>query len=88
VGIPLGGHELDVPELPSASELRAFRRPVLLLAGEGDVYCPSAELRALGKELPQAEVVVLAGTDHFLWRREREAAERIADFAERIQPEG
>ena len=86
VGIPLGEHQLDVPQLPSASELHAFRRPVLLLAGEGDVYGPPAELRALAEELPVAEVIVLTGTDHFLWRREKEAAERIAGFAERILP--
>ena len=84
VGIPLGEHELDVPELPSASELHAFRRRVLLLAGEGDVYCPSGELRALGKDLGDADVVILPGTDHFLWRREKEASARIGTYAEAI----
>lgn len=84
VGIPLGEHRIDLPDLPSASELRAFRRPVLLLAGEGDVYGPPAELRALAEDLPVAEAIVLPGTNHFLWRREKEAAERVADFAERI----
>jgi uncharacterized protein len=84
VGLPLGAHELDLPELPSASELRAFDRPVLVLAGEGDEYCPASEVRTLVATLPKAEAVILPGTDHFLWRREREAAARIGEFAETV----
>lgn len=82
VGIPLSESSLDLPPLPGRGELGRLRRPVLLLAGEGDTFCPTPELRALGAQLTDVEVVILGGTDHFLWRREKEAAERIGEFAE------
>jgi alpha/beta superfamily hydrolase len=81
VGLPLDPHDVDVPAIPSAAELRALRRPVLLLAGQGDVYAPRPRLEALAAQLPSAELVVLPGTDHFLWRREKEAAAAIGRFA-------
>ena len=80
-GIPLRPGDLHLPPLPEASELRRLRRPVLFLAGEQDEYCPSDELRAYGDGA--AEVVILDGTDHYLWRREREAAAIVGDFADR-----
>ncbi|MGZ4152791.1 MAG: alpha/beta hydrolase [Actinomycetota bacterium] len=81
IGLPLDPHDIEIPALPSASELRVFRRPVLLLAGEGDVYCPRPRLEALARQLPAGEAVVLPGTDHFLWRREKEAAAAVGAFA-------
>ncbi len=84
IGLPLGEHQVDLPDLPGVSELRAFRRPVLLLAGQGDQYSTPPDVRALARKLPRAEVLILPGTDHFLWHREKEAAERIGEFAERV----
>jgi pimeloyl-ACP methyl ester carboxylesterase len=55
---------------------------VLLLAGERDEYCPAEELRAYGDGV--AEIVVLDGTDHYLWRREREAAAIVGGFTDRV----
>lgn len=81
---PLDPADIDVPPIPPVAELRTFRKPMLLLAGEGDVYCPRPHLESLGHALPNAEVVILAGTDHFLWRREAEAAEAVAAFADRV----
>jgi pimeloyl-ACP methyl ester carboxylesterase len=83
VGYPLEP-DVEIPPTPSASELRLLRRPVLLLSGETDPYSPPEELRALGAALPRAEVEILAGTDHYLWRREREAATIAGTFAERV----
>lgn len=85
IGFPLD-HDLDIPPTPSPSELRTFRRPVLLLSGEHDRYSPAEGLRALG--LPEAEVEIVAGTDHFLWRREGEAAAIVGAFAERALERG
>jgi alpha/beta superfamily hydrolase len=82
IGFPLR-HDLDIPPPPTAAELRAFRRPVLFLAGEHDAFCPPEELRALAAPLPRVEVVVLPSTDHYLWRHEREAAATIGEAAER-----
>jgi pimeloyl-ACP methyl ester carboxylesterase len=57
-------------------------RPVLLVAGEADPFCPVPEVRALGRRLPRARVEILPGTDHFFWRREQEVARIVASFAE------
>jgi uncharacterized protein len=81
-GIPLRPGDLHLPPLPEPAELRRLKRPVLFLAGEQDEYCPADELRAYGDGV--AEVVILEGTDHYLWRREREAAEIVGDFADRL----
>ena len=82
LGFPIT-HDLDLPATPGASELRLFRRPVLLLGGEHDAYSPPERLRALGASLPRAEIEVLDGTDHYLWRREKEAAAIVGGFAVR-----
>lgn len=84
VGLPISDAELDLPGPPSASELRAFRRPVLLVGGEGDPHCRRPDLEAFGRKLPLAEVAIVAGTDHFFWRHEREVAELVGAFALRL----
>ena len=88
IGLPLEPAHIEMPPTPGRSELRALARPTLLLAGEGDVYCPRPRLEALGATMPKAEVVILPGTDHFLWRREKEVAETVGSFAERVLLEG
>jgi uncharacterized protein len=80
-GIPLRPNDLQLPPLPEPAELRTLRRPVLFLAGEHDEYCPRDELRAYGDGV--ADVVIVEGTDHYLWRHEREAAAIVGDFADR-----
>ena len=84
VGIPLGDAAVDLPPPPEASELRAFGRPVLLLSGEGDTVSPRSELESLARSLPRAETSIVPGTDHFFWRREKEAAALVAGFIERL----
>jgi alpha/beta superfamily hydrolase len=87
VGLPLQ-HELEIPEVPSASELRPFGRPVLHLAGEHDEYAPEQRVRELAAAFPNAEVAIVPGTDHYLWRHEREAAAIVGNFAERVLERG
>ena len=84
IGFPLEPGEVPLPATPSPSELRAFRRPVLLLAGDGDQYCPPEGLRSLAASFPKSETSILAGTDHYLWRREKEAAAIVGGFADRV----
>jgi alpha/beta superfamily hydrolase len=84
-GIPLRPNDLALPSLPTPAELRLLKRPLLLLAGANDEYCPTDELRAYGEGV--AEVVILDGTDHYFWRREREAAAIVGDFADRVLPD-
>jgi hypothetical protein len=38
----------------------------------------------LASWIPEAESVVLHGTDHFFSKRERELAERIGEWLERV----
>ena len=80
-GAPLRPNDLELPAMPTASELRLLKRPLLLLAGANDEYCPAEDLRGYGDGV--AEVVIIDGTDHYLWRREREAASIVGDFADR-----
>jgi alpha/beta superfamily hydrolase len=86
VGMPLRPDDLSLPPLPDAVDLRILKRPALLLAGEHDEYCPPEDLRAYGAAFPDAQVAVIEGTDHYFWRREREAAEVVGAFAERVLP--
>jgi alpha/beta superfamily hydrolase len=83
VGLPLAESSAALPDLPGRSQLARFGRPVLLVAGEADQFCPVPELRSLGRRIPNAEVAVLPGTDHFFWKREREVGALIGDFAAR-----
>jgi alpha/beta superfamily hydrolase len=84
VGMPLVDSSPPLPDLPDREHLRAFDRPVLLVAGEADQFCPLPDLRSLARRLPDATVHVVRGTDHFLWKHEREAAAAIGDFAEGV----
>ena len=81
VGIPLVDTEL--PPLPGPERLGKYGRPVLLVAGDSDPYCPEPYLRRLGRELAKATVQVVPGADHYFGRREREAGRIVAEFAER-----
>jgi alpha/beta superfamily hydrolase len=82
VGLPLVPGDLALPPLPDATDLRLLRRPALLLAGEHDEYAPGDALRAYGDAFPNARTEIVAGTDHYFWRREREAAAIVGDFAD------
>ncbi len=82
LGPPLGEAPIQLPDLPGRAELKAFDRPVLLVAGEADQFCPLPDLRALGRKLTHVTVQTVSDADHFFWRRERETAKIVGDFAE------
>ena len=84
IGFPLSESSLDLPPLPDDDELSAFRRPILLLAGDADPFCPVPELEWLARRLPDATVKIVAGADHYFAKRERAAADIVAGFAERL----
>ena len=81
-GLPLRPNDLQLRRLPSHEELSHLKRPLLLIAGEHDEYCPPDDLRTYGEGV--AEVVIVDGVDHYLSRREREAAAIVGDFADRL----
>ncbi len=82
LGPPLGDAPIRLPDWPRRIELKAFDRPVLLVAGEADQFCPLPELRALGRKLTRATLRTVSDADHFFWRRERETAKIVGEFAE------
>jgi alpha/beta superfamily hydrolase len=84
VGIPLRPGDVEMPPLPDRTDLRLFARPAMLLAGEHDEYAPPEDLRAYGASFPHAEVVVMPGTDHYFWRREKEAASIVGAFVDGV----
>jgi uncharacterized protein len=83
VGIPTDPKDLSLPPLPEPADLRLLKRPTLLLAGENDEHAETDALRDYAAVFPDAEVVILEGTDHYFWRREKEAAVVIGAFADR-----
>lgn len=82
VGFPVND-PLGLPPPPDRKTLAGFDRPVLFLSGEADQFSPVPDLRRLARRLPRSEVEVIPDTDHFFWKREREAAQLIGDFVER-----
>ena len=84
IGFPLRPKDLELPPAPHPSELQAFRRPVLVLAGVKDEYCPVNEARAFSASLPDGRFHAVEGADHYLWRREREAAGVVGAFVDEV----
>jgi len=84
IGTPIRPNDLTLPPLPGPAELRAFRRPVFLLSGEHDEYCPPDGVRTFAAGLPASRVHIMEGSDHYLGRREREAAALVGDFVDEV----
>jgi uncharacterized protein len=84
IGMPLRPSDLSLPPTPDPSALRAVRIPVLLVAGDGDAYCPRADAEGFVAALPAGRLHLVEGTDHYLWRREREAAAIVGDFVDEV----
>jgi len=60
---------------------RKYTQPKLFLAGDRDEICPLSELRPLVDGLPEPKkLIVLDDADHFLWSRDQEVANHVADF--------
>jgi alpha/beta superfamily hydrolase len=87
VGMPLRPDDATLPPLPHPAELRRLRTPVLVLAGDGDAYCPPAEADRFVLALPHARLHLVDGSDHYLWRREREAAAVVGGFVDDVLAE-
>ncbi len=84
VGLPLRApKEVDLPALPDPAELSSIGRPVLLLAGDADEFCPAEELATLGA-ITGTPVTIVEGTNHYFGHHEKEAAVAIGEFALRL----
>ncbi len=65
VALPLG--------MINSSTLGAISKPIVLLAGDQDSYCPADHLRALAERLGLlARLKIIPGADHFFGGREHE----------------
>jgi uncharacterized protein len=82
IGMPLRPNDLTLPPVPGAEVLRRMRRPVLVLSGENDEYCPPEDARAFADAFPNGRFHLVEGVDHYLWRRERDAAAIVGGFAD------
>ena len=88
MGMPLGDAAAVVPPLDDET-LARVTIPVLLVAGDGDPFCPVGEAEAVASTLPDARVEVIEGGDHYFPKREREVAGLVGTFLEEAvaQPE-
>ena len=89
VALPLHESSAELPPLPSLPDrerLQRLDRPVLLVAGDSDPFCPVPDLLVMAGRLPRSTVEIVAGADHYLGKREREAARIVAGFAQQVLP--
>jgi len=65
--------------------LKDFAGPIVMAAGDGDMYCPAPQLEALHKELgARAQLRIIAGADHFFGGFEVELADAIESMLRAI----
>jgi alpha/beta superfamily hydrolase len=84
LGMPLAAMVSPRRPMPSLGELEELSIPVLLVCGDRDPYAPPDRTVNLAGWIPRAEHRVVAGTDHFFARREREVAELVGEWVERV----
>lgn len=61
--------------MADTAALNGFAGPIILLAGDQDMYCPAAQLKALQQELgARAQIAIIKGADHFFGGFEEELA--------------
>ncbi len=86
----LAGLALVAPPLAFSGEepfagLGAFVSPLLVLGAGADEYCPPAALEALARRLPQAEVRVVEGANHFFFGKLFPLGELFGAWAGRLE---
>ncbi|MDH5223748.1 MAG: alpha/beta hydrolase [Actinomycetota bacterium] len=84
IGMPLRPSDVSLPRLPGTAELRTLALPVLSLSGDNDEYCPPEEARAFVASLPDGRLHIVEDADHYLWRRERDAAAIVGAFVDDV----
>jgi alpha/beta superfamily hydrolase len=72
VALPLG--------MIDPSALGKITKPIVLLAGDQDSYCPANHLTALAERLgPSAQLKIFPGADHFFGGREHEITAALVE---------
>lgn len=79
---PMGGGTTGLsPNPPTAEQMCAWARPVLVVGGEQDSICPVASFRGWA-EASRAEVVVIPRADHY-FREPQLVADAVVEFLRR-----
>ena len=72
VGLPLG--------MVDSAALGTITKPIVLLAGDQDSYCPVNDLAALAERIgPSAQLKIIPDADHFFGGREHEITAALAE---------
>jgi pimeloyl-ACP methyl ester carboxylesterase len=62
------------------SALGTITKPIVLLAGDQDSYCPANRLAELAERLgPSVQLKIIPGADHFFGGREHEITAALAE---------
>jgi pimeloyl-ACP methyl ester carboxylesterase len=64
---------VEFPSLDLREELRAIEVPTLVVAGDDDFICGPACADAIVRELPNAQLVTIPGSGHFVYVEQPEA---------------
>jgi uncharacterized protein len=83
-GLALIAPPLSMPALASLGELTAFARPLLVVAGTADPYCPPDALEGLATSLPRAAVRTVEGADHFFFGKLFPLGEIVRAWAQTV----
>ncbi len=68
-----------------AAALGSIKKPIVLLAGDQDSYCPAKHLTTLAERLgPSAQLKIIPGADHFFAGHEREITAALFEALSKI----
>lgn len=68
-------------QMVDTSILTRVKCPIVLLAGDGDSYCPARQLEALNRDLgARSQLKIIAGADHFFGGYEDQLAAALASM--------
>ena len=87
-GAALIAPPLSMPGLADLGDLAGFDRPLLIVAGTADQYCPLDALDRLARAVPRAMVRRLEGADHFFFGKLFPLGELVAEWARALTASG
>lgn len=77
VALPIG--------MTDPATLGAISKPIVLLAGDNDAYCPAKHLTAFAERLgPLAQLRIIAGADHFFGGHEEEISAALGEALAKV----
>jgi len=64
--------------MADSAKLKTLVKPIVLIAGDSDTYCPAGQLQALHEDLgTQSQIKIIQGADHFFGGYEEELAQAL-----------